>query len=31
MSEIITERRDMGMYEVPLSLSLWGFGIGTLC
>ena len=25
-----TERRDMGMYEVPLSVSLLGFGIGTM-
>ena len=25
----ITERRDMGLYEVPLSVSLLGFGIGT--
>ena len=25
----ITERRDMGMYEVPLSMSLLGFGVGT--
>ena len=25
-----TERRDMGLYEVPLSVSLLGFGIG-LC
>ena len=24
----ITERRDMGMYEVPLSMS--GFGVGTM-
>ena len=24
----ITERRDMGLYEVPLSVS--GFGIGTM-
>ena len=24
----ITERRDKGMYEVPLSVSLLGFGIG---
>ena len=23
----ITERRDMGMYEVPLSMSVLGFGI----
>ena len=23
----ITERRDMGLYEVPLSVSLLGFGI----
>ena len=26
----ITERRDMSPYEVPLSLSLLGFGIGTM-
>ena len=25
----ITERRDIGLYEVPLSVSLLGFGIGT--
>ena len=25
----ITERRVMGLYEVPLSVSLLGFGIGT--
>ena len=25
----ITERRDMGLYEVPLSMSLLGFGMGT--
>ena len=25
----ITERRDMGLYEVPLSVSLLGFGMGT--
>ena len=25
----LTERRDMGLYEVPLSVSLLGFGIGT--
>ena len=24
----ITERWDMGLYEVPLSVSLLGFGIG---
>ena len=24
----ITERRDMGLYEVPLSMSLLGFGMG---
>ena len=23
-------RRDMGLYEVPLSVSLLGFGIGTM-
>ena len=26
----ITERRDMGMHEVPLPVSLLGFGIGTM-
>ena len=26
----ITERKDMGLYEVPLSVSLLGFGIGTM-
>ena len=26
----ITERRDMGLYEVPLSVSFLGFGIGTM-
>ena len=26
----ITERRDIGLYEVPLSVSLLGFGIGTM-
>ena len=26
----ITERRDMGLYEVPLSVSLLGFGIGAM-
>ena len=26
----ITERRGMGLYEVPLSVSLLGFGIGTM-
>ena len=26
----ITERRDMSLYEVPLSVSLLGFGIGTM-
>ena len=26
----ITERRDMGLYEVPLFVSLFGFGIGTM-
>ena len=26
----ITERRDMGIYEVPVSMSLLGFGIGTM-
>ena len=27
---VITERRVMGLYEVPLSVSLLGFGIGTM-
>ena len=26
----ITERRDMGLYEVPLFVSLLGFEIGTM-
>ena len=26
----MTERRDMGLYEVPLSVSLLGFGMGTM-
>ena len=26
----ITERRDMGLYEVPLSMSLLGFEMGTM-
>ena len=26
----ITERRVMGLYEVPLSMSLLGFGMGTI-
>ena len=26
----IAERRDMGLYEVPLSMSLLGFGMGTM-
>ena len=26
----ITERRDMGLYEVPLTVPLLGFGIGTM-
>ena len=26
----ITEKRDMGLYEVPLSVSLLGFGMGTM-
>ena len=27
---VITERRDMGLYEVPLSVPLLGFGMGTM-
>ena len=27
---VITERWDMGLYEVPLSVSLLGFGTGTM-
>ena len=27
---VITERRDMGLYEVLLSVSLLGFGMGTM-
>ena len=26
----ITERRHMGLYEVPLSMSLLGYGMGTM-
>ena len=26
----ITERRDIGLYEVPLSMALLGFGMGTM-
>ena len=26
----ITERRDMGLYEVLISMSLLGFGMGTM-
>ena len=26
----ITERRGMGLYEVPLSMSLFGFVMGTM-
>ena len=26
----ITERGDMGLYEVPLSMSLLGFWMGTM-
>ena len=26
----ITKRRDMGLYEVPLSMSLLGFGMWTM-
>ena len=26
----ITESRDMGLYEVPLFVTLLGFGIGTM-
>ena len=27
---VITEMRDMGLYEVPLSMSLLGCGMGTM-
>ena len=27
---VVTERRDMGLYEVHLSMSLLGFGMGTM-
>ena len=27
---VITERRDIGLYEVPLSMSLLGYGMGTM-
>ena len=30
VSFAIIERRDMGLYEVPLSVYLLGFGIGTM-
>ena len=30
VSFAITERRDMGLYEVPLSMFLLGFGMGTM-
>ena len=26
----ITERRNMGLYAVPLSMTLFGFGMGTI-
>ena len=26
----ITERRDMGLYEAPFSMSLVGFGMGNM-
>ena len=29
-SSPVSERRDMGLYEVPLSVSLLGFGTGTM-
>ena len=29
-SSPVSLRRDMGMYEVPLSMSLLGFGMGTM-
>ena len=28
--QCLTERRGMGLYEVPLSISLLGFGIGNM-
>ena len=28
--QCLAERWDMGLYEVPLSVSLLGFGIGTM-
>ena len=27
---VITERRDMGLYELPMSMSLLSFGMGTM-
>ena len=30
VSFAITERRGMGLYEVPLSVSLFGFDIGIM-
>ena len=29
-SPVSAFRRDMGLYEVPLSMSLLGFGMGTM-
>ena len=26
----ITERSEMGLYDVPMSMSLFGFGIGKM-
>ena len=26
----ITERSEMGLYDVPMSMSLFGFGIGMM-
>ena len=26
----ITERREMGLYDVPMFMSLFGFGIGMM-
>ena len=26
----ITERSEMGLYDVPMFMSLFGFGIGTM-
>ena len=27
----ITERSEMGLYDMPMFISLFGFGIGMMC